>query len=380
MRMDAPGTEDRAARRQRRLRLIAGMFAGLLALCTLFGNTLLTLTLPKVATQPAQSGFYSFSYQGTATIEPAEVRDLNGAAGWTVKEVFAREGDEVHLGQALAVYDNDDFRQQIEDEKANVRKLELSLETIKRDYIEAAKTDDQVAVLSAKTALVSAKIDIDTRLRHLAAMQEKLKSQTSLLAPFDGIVTAVGASAGLTGTPGMPDFRLSNKKQGFQFHLRVPSGIADAIGVGDAIDVLVTGKINRTVQGYVMKAQGTHDPDPSLADGQSDNAGSVVWTVSVKDGKLKGGEKVEVRLTQTDSKERLLIMSSAIRQDSSGAYVWVIETKKGPLGNAFYAVRRSVVVSHSDDRVAAIEEGLFDQDLVVVESSEPLMDGSQVRL
>lgn len=51
--------------------------------------------------------------------------------------------------------------------------------------------------------------------------------------------------------------------------------------------------------------------------------------------------------------------------------MYTVEEKKGPLGNAFHAVRRSVKVVESNEQAAAIE-GLFGQESVIVESSEPL--------
>lgn len=365
--------------RQRKLRLLGGLFLGLLIVCTLFSNTLLSLTLPKVLVEVANTGKMVLTYQGTATIEPVEERNLSGPTDWKITKVFVQEGDAVQKGQVLAEYDNSEAIQQIEEEKASLRKLELTLDKLKYDYIQAADSEDPALILSAKVSLESTMIDIDLQKQRIARMQEKMSSNQKLAAPFDGIITAVYAKEGLTGTPGLPDMRLSNLQQGFQFQLQIPTDLADLLSVGEAIDGRLIGQ-NRFVQGSVSNIK---EAPPSLnsnsPDGKLEGTAATL-IVKVQDTQLIGLEKVEVHLVKERNEEMLLIPKTAIRNDSSGTYVLVVETRKGPLGNSFYTLRRNVVISQTNEYTAAIRQGLFASEQVIVESSEPIREGSQVRL
>ncbi|MNI67531.1 hypothetical protein D3C73_1231680 [compost metagenome] len=102
--------------------------------------------------------------------------------------------------------------------------------------------------------------------------------------------------------------------------------------------------------------------------------------VLLEDPSLVSGERVEVTVTKKGKADTLLISSAAIRKDHTGTYVYTIEERKGPLGNAFYATRRSVTVVSSNEHVSALSEGLFKEMSVIIESSVPLLEGSRVRV
>ncbi|WP_256757999.1 efflux RND transporter periplasmic adaptor subunit [Cohnella sp. WQ 127256] len=375
--------EEREARRKRKIKWIAGLFVAVIITCTLLGNTMLALTLPKVATVEVGAGKYTQTYRGSGFIKPSEERDLTGPVGWTIKEVLVHEGATVHKGQALVRYDSMEARQQIEDEKAALKKLKLTIEKLQYEYIEAAQGEDAAAKLNVKAALESTKIDIDLQQQHIAYGQEKLLVNQTLTAPYDAIVMAVGAKEGLSGpTTGVPDIRLASKQEGFQLVLQVPDGIGSSLNLGEAVEVRIVDKDSRMIQGHIAKMEkaAALDNGAVLSKGDPVDAGAMLLTVSLKDKALQGGEKAELNLVKMGQEGTLHLASTAIRKDSEGTYVFTIEERKGPLGNAFYAVRRKVTVSDASEGTTSISEGLFEQEQVIVESSEPILDGERVRM
>lgn len=379
--MELEINERRTARRKRAVRLAAGLFAALLILCTLFSNTMMSLTLTRVGVVTAQAGALDLSYNGSADLAPVEVINLTGPTGWKVQEALVQEGDRVKKGQALVRYDGTEAKQQLEDAKAALQKLELSMEKMQLDYIEAEHSADAAAVMTAKVTLESAKIDQNSQSRHVELMEKQLQENQELTAPFDGIIQEVHAQAGLPGS-GSPDIRISNEGKGLQFELRLPAGMARKLKVGDPIDAVLEKDISKQIAGKIsrLEEETASSADSTGLDGKPVDSPTAKVVVSVIDPEVKGGERVNVRLSIPGASGTLLLPSSAIRKDSSGAYVYVLEEQMGPLGNAYYAARRSVAVSESNDAMAAVTSGLFNQDRIIVEASGPVMDGDRVRL
>ncbi|MFC0328616.1 efflux RND transporter periplasmic adaptor subunit [Paenibacillus sepulcri] len=381
--MDNQTDEQKLAARKRRIRLIAILFFGMLIVVTLYSNTLLNLTLPKVITGQPAAGNLAHTYQGNATVRPVQEADLQNPAGWKVSKVLVKEGDAVHKGQALVNYDSSDAQSQLEDAQAAMKKLKLSVSMLQFNYIQAAQSEDQAAKLNAQNALESAQIDIATQEQHLEALQKTIGENQQLLAPFDGIVTHVNAMEGLSGSPAGPDIQLSNTGLGFQFELQVPAAIASGLKLGDKLEAKLSEDGNRAIQGSIAEIKDTVVPDNGgqNASGETQTpAAANQLVIKVQDKSLHGGERIQVDISQSSQDDdSQLVPSQAIREDSSGAYVYVVEERQGPLGNAFYAARRSVKVTDSNEFQTAVS-GLFDQEQIIIESSEPIQEGSRVRL
>ncbi|MDI4649286.1 efflux RND transporter periplasmic adaptor subunit [Cohnella hashimotonis] len=422
--MDTEATGAGQKLRQRRIRMAAGVFAGLLVVLTLLGNTLLALTLPKVAVQPVQSGRVKAQYDGTAVVQPVETLSLPNPAGWKVKQVLAKEGDRVHQGQALVTYDDRDAREQIEAQQASLKKLQLQIALLQQQYIQAAKDGDAADVAGAKSALESADIDIVAQQQLIAGLQADMAEKGKLVAPVDGIVKEVHALAGTAGVSAGPDVLLASSGHGYRFELRPPASLAETLAVGDKLEVQVQaqgekqGKLqgekqgdmqsevqgkaqreeqgqmkgdmqggdNQTVAGVVTEIlQDLPGLDGSGAGEEEDGAASSVpgyrIVVKLTDASIRGGETVKVHLEKEASEtDTMLVPSAAVHRDGDGTYVFVIEERQGPLGNAYYASRRSVSVKETGDGMSAVSGSLFEGDRMIVESEEPLSEGERVRI
>lgn len=368
--MELQTNDGNHANRKRKLRVFAGILIVLLIICTLFSNTLYAITLPKVTVLPAAPGQLELAFQSGAVIKPVEVRDLAGQAGWTVTKVLVKAGDAVKLGQTLVQYDNVEARQQLEKEQVMLDKLQLSVEKLMYDYIQSEHNEDTGVVLAAKAALENTKLDINMQKQHILDLQTKLSSNQTLKAPFDGTIAAANAKEGLSANAGSPDIKLINTKMGYQLELQIPTEVADALTIGETTEVRLPGQNSRTVEGEVA----------GLEQDVSDGRKTVRMTILLQDQSLANGERAEVNIRKKGKDGALIISNAAIRKDQSGTYVYVIEERKGPLGNAFYASRRDVAVVNANEHAAAIGSGLFQQESVIVESNEPLLEGSRVRI
>ena len=367
--------EAAASSRKKRLRAAAGIFAAVLVILTLAGNTLQALTMPKIYTAEASRGELVHLYQGVATVLPAEVRDVVHPSGWTAVKVLVTEGERVHKGQKLAEYDDSAATAQLEESYSALAKLQLSMKGLELAYKLAYQGEDETAKLQAKLAIDMAKLDIADQERRIGLLEKETKERRYLLAPFEGLVLSVGAQEGLAGGSGSPDFRVTDASKGFVAELAVPASVAALLEEGETIGLSLSGGDRREIAGRVAAA-------PPVYSGDADGSGEenpVTVKLLLNDKTLRGGERVDASIRKSKQAESLLIPKEAVHQDMEGAFVYTLEEKPGSFGNAYYAVRTAVVIADSNATTAAVSSGLFERQQLIVAGSEPIMDGMRVR-
>ncbi|WP_168121443.1 efflux RND transporter periplasmic adaptor subunit [Paenibacillus sp. HB172176] len=381
--MENAAIETNLSLRKRRIRLFAGLFFGLLAALTLLGNTLVALTLPKVAVQAAEFGSLQVSYNSTTLVQSAEELSLRNPAGWKVKQVLAKEGDRVSKGGVLVTYADDSARLQIEVQQAALQKLQVQLELLQKQYILNVHNGDESAAAETRAAIESANSDISLQQAQIQGMQKALQENGRLVAPVDGIVKEVHALEGAAGVSDGPDILLVNSERGYRIELKPPAALASSLRIGDKLEVSVEradGEDNVKVEGEVANIE--RESFGSESSGGEEAVSAAEYRVIVKlfDDAIREGEAVSVHMELTIlDEDTMLVPSSAVRVDNSGYYVLVIEERKGPLGNTKHASRRAIAVKGSSNGMSAVTGSLFEGDSVIVESEEPLSTGERVR-
>lgn len=379
--MEFQQSEQAAMGRKRTIRLVFGLFIGLLIGFTLFSNTLATLSLPKVVLALPSKGQLVHTFTGSGVLKwKAEAR-LSNNSGWKVEKVHVKEGQLVKKGQRLVSYETEAAEQQILDERASLKKLKLSQEGLKRDFLEASHKADEQAIAAAKNALGISEIDLEVQGRRIQKLQHDLKANGNLVAPFDGIITTIGVTEGVP-SGGAPDVVISNKSLGFQFEFLAPAHMTASLQSGESLKVRVEGSQALQVEGRIEHIQSAFSSNQAGApDGKGTNAEVAMKfiRITLKNQDIKGGENAQVELTKITG-DALLVPNKAIRDDGGGKYVFGIEEKNGPLGNAFYIRKLPVTVIDSNESVSAVTEGQFEEEKIVTESSEPLQVGDKIRL
>ncbi|WP_336773441.1 efflux RND transporter periplasmic adaptor subunit [Paenibacillus sp. MMO-58] len=377
--------ERKSVSGKRKLRLLAGLFLILLAICTLAGNTIRNLSLQKVYTQTAFKGSVMHEFEGKATVQPEQTQALMNPAGWKVKQVLVKQGDKVTKGQKLIEYDGSEAMLQLDDMKTSLKKQQLSMNQLQTDYITAVTGGDESALSAAKVALDSAKLDMASQENHIQSLQKSIIDSQSVSAPFAGIVTEVNALAG-SGPGGGPDIVLANASKGFNIQLQVPGDIARLLEIGETLEQLkITGKDTEQLTGTITTidndVNGAALDTPDSGTLHANDSSSIPGTVTVRlhDNQLIGGERVQVKIVKSNSEAILTLPNEAVHQDDQGAYVFTLESKEGPLGNAYYAVKNPIKVTDSNAYMTAVTEGLFEEQEVIVSSTGYLIDGARVR-
>ncbi|MDR6550338.1 efflux RND transporter periplasmic adaptor subunit [Paenibacillus qinlingensis] len=371
--------ENGNRRRQTTIKILASIFIGGLIICTLFSNTLLTMTLPKVATLSVQKGALSYTFTGNGTINPKQITALTQSAGEKVEKVYVKAGDRVMQGQRLISYDSSEAQWEIEDQQASLQKLKLAADDLQTLFKEANQNANQADINRARVALENNALDQELQTKKIQRLQMKLANNQELKAPFDGLIVTVNAKEGLSTNSDGPDVRIANESSGFELELQIPASQSSKLQIGESLEVSIQGAAMK-VEGKITDMQNVQSIPGDKESLATSNSTQKNVHIAMMDKRLIGGEQAQVNVVKTAASDTLLIPHKAIQEDTEGPFVYTVEERKGPLGNAFYARKTAITVTDDDGKSAAVGQGLFDQSSIIMESSEPLKDGSRIRI
>lgn len=104
-------------------------------------------------------------------------------------------------------------------------------------------------------------------------------------------------------------------------------------------------------------------------------------TFTVDGDSVTVGQQLNISVGQKSQTYDCIIPLSALRNDTNGDYILIVESKSTPLGNRYIATRVDVQVLAKDDTQAAVSGALNGWgDYVITTSSAPIKAGSQVRM
>jgi multidrug efflux pump subunit AcrA (membrane-fusion protein) len=101
---------------------------------------------------------------------------------------------------------------------------------------------------------------------------------------------------------------------------------------------------------------------------------------AVSGSSVQAGQQLNVSVGQRSSNYDLTVPNSAVRQDSNGTFVLILETRVTPLNNRYFATRCDVEIVAQDENNTAISAPLYGWEYVITTSTTPLSPGQQVRL
>lgn len=365
--------------RKRRIRIFFGLYMLLLVAFTLFSNTLMALTLPKVVVTTPKRGDLNHTFQGMGIVKWREEAALTGAAGGKVEKVYAKEGKSFKKGAVLVVYNQQTTQRQIEDEQSFLSQLNLTLKEQQNSFKEAARSGDEQTIESTKSAMKKTEIDIDVQGRKVQRLQEDLQENSELIAPFDGIVTKVNTVEGLESNEGEPDVIIANSNLGFEFEFTAPAALIDDLEKGARLTVRLGGSNARQVEGRI---EAIKDTEPLSESGNDGN--TLAYTamkqlvIAIEDKELKGGEPAETQLIKTVN-DMFIVPNKVIHKEGDKSYVFGVEERNGPLGNSFFVSKTYITIIDSNEDESAIE-GLMEEQKIISGSRDPLQEGDKIRL
>lgn len=375
-------------RRKRTIQVVFIFFIGLLIFFTLFSNTLQSLTLPKVSTEKPANGSLLFTIEGSGMLQPFAEERLSNPAGWKVQKILVKEGDLVKKGQQLITYDSKSAKRELEDEITNLEKQKIELHNIQDQYIQSVMGGDELKIRSARRDIETRKLDLGTQERKINELSDRLASQQEITAPYDGIITKLNAVEGLT-SAGEQDVLISNSSLGYRLEIIADSKLLSSLGI--SIGELIEIEVHNVQEQKTRMVDGTIDElanaVPRTENSAGDETGKTIMIpqkalrLKVVDSELRGGEQAGIKLQKRSRQEGLVISNEAIHQDRDGIFVYKIEEQRGALGNIYVVRKVRIQYRETNGKETMIQaDSLYEDDLIILESSEPLQDGNRVRL
>lgn len=222
---------------------------------------------------------------------------------------------------------------------------------------------------------ISTELNLDYQLDSLKKQRDdiaKLQENAvgaSIEAPISGTITSVTVKAGDEARPDTALVTMQPEGKGFTMSFSVTNDQAKRLSVGDKADLVNSWRYS--------------DMDITLASIKPDTTDpgqKKLLTFDITGDEVTPGQSLNVSVGQKSANYDLIVPNSAIREDSNGKFILIVESKSSPLGNRYVATRVDVEVLASDDTQSAVSGALYGYEFVITTSTQPVEAGKLVRL
>lgn len=243
----------------------------------------------------------------------------------------------------------------------------------------AALTDANSALTSATndqkkvTDKISGEVTIASAYKTMTDLQEevaKLQAKsigTEITSPISGTVTDIAVTAGTTVNANDVMMTIQPENKAYVLQFSVTENQAKKVRVGDTAEIL-----NNWYGNDVSAVVSAIRKDPQ-------NRSNSMIICEMK-GDVSVGDSYTLSIGEQSSNYDTIVPTSAIREDSNGKFILIIESKSTPLGNRYYARRVDVDVITSDDTKSAVTGALEGYEYVITSTTKPIKENEQVRL
>jgi len=288
-----------------------------------------------------------------------------------IRHWYVDIGARVTQGELLAVVETPELDQQLRQARANLKNAEANQQIaditatrwqnlLKTDSVSHQEADQAVSDLHSKEALVdSNRANVD-RL-------EQLQSFERIIAPVNGVITArntdIGALIQADTTAPKEIFHLSAIHK-LRIYVPVPEIYAASVRTGDKVDVTLDAFPGQRFAGTLVRNANAID--------SASRTLNVEVDVDNSSGRLMPGAYAFVHFKVPATNGAVTIPSNTLLFRSEGLRVGVVRNSRVAL----------VPITVGQDYGDAVEvlSGLTARDAVVVNPSDSLADGAQVRV
>lgn len=112
----------------------------------------------------------------------------------------------------------------------------------------------------------------------------------------------------------------------------------------------------------------------------SDPRNSRIVSTYVEGENLWAGNPIEVSFDDYNQQFECVVPNSAIHEDGSGTFVYLLTRKSGPLGERYVVNKVTVSILATDGKKSALDPTPIQGREIIIRSEKPIKDGDQVRL
>ena len=353
------------------------------------------------------------SVQFFGTAKPVANIFITVPNGLTIEKVLKEPMDSVAKGDAIALINQAALDEAVIRQRASLRQMELSLESQLKwsdvsdrdlkaaqkacdkaqESFDKIKDDDEVSVEDKTAAREKLNAAQETlRLAQEAYLEEMLLEQPGARTLVLDIA-ALEAKINTLVFFQEQQYQILSESTGLLADLSLEENMVttgnEVIGIctsgngltltfqaskEDANNILKYEPDLKATQEELEEALRSFDPDINTL-GQD----MVTFTAKLREtGWTDKGISITGDLWRSDYD--LCVPMSALRQDSDGYFVYVMETTQTLMGIDKRVVRRDIYIENTDGRYAAVSGDISSNDQVILSSSKPLSDGDSVRV
>lgn len=254
------------------------------------------------------------------------------------------------------------YQNKILNAEAALKNAQAVLELLK------AEQSTLAADINAQLDLAKANKDIAEKKEEIAKLEAESMGAV-IQAPVAGTVTSLTYVAGETTNPEKEAAVIQIDGKGYTLSFSVTKEQAAKVKVGDMAELQ-----NAWYYDDVQVMLSAIKPDPESM-GQKN-----LLVFDVLGSSITDGQSLSVSVGQKSAEYELTVPNSAIREDSNGKFILIVESKNSPLGNRYIATRVDVEIIASDDNNSAITAALYGYEYVITTATKPVEAGMQVRL
>lgn len=368
--------------------LLAGIFAWVL-------TTQGPLAAVKVTIEKVSDGVLTNAVFGVGTLEARRSYNLAPTLTSRVSRMLVDQGDQVRAGQLLAEMDAVDLNDRVTSSQQaaersvyGIRAAEAQLAEaqsrvhtanaaytrfvelraggyVSQEMLDAKLHEKNAAVAAlaaASAALSSSRLD-QSRTRADASGIVKLRAQTRLLSPVDGIVTARLAEPGVTVVAGQAIIQVIDPGS-LWVKTRIEQKQAGLIRAGQPAEIVLRSQPQTVLPGTVKRIEQVGD---AITEERMVDVAFAASGLAAVVGELA---EVTIRLPQLE--HVLSIPTAALKQLDKQEGVWVVQGGRAQ----FAAVKSGLATLEGRTQIVS---GLAEGDEVIVYSQQALHAGMKIK-
>ena len=209
---------------------------------------------------------------------------------------------------------------------------------------------------------------ISRQQKEVERIKKKLVN-TEITAPVSGTITTMSYTAGEEYDSGATLATIAIDEKGFTMEFSATNEQVSRIRVGDKANL----------QNFYYGEAPEIFVTAFRNDASNPGRGKIV-VLTVTGGDISAGQTLNFTIGENSKSYDKVVPNSAVREDSNGKFLLIVESKSTPLGNRYTARRVDVEVIASDETYSAVSGELLGGEFVITTSSAPISDGMQVRL